>query len=115
MLQLIATNILMLSLGTILYLIVRSLPRIHDEPDSGSDLYLSRWAASEIPEKVDAALNSFLSKFLRKAKVFLLKVDNFLTHRLKKLTVQDGKNGSSLDHFKGIAGDKTQNGKAEKK
>ncbi|GEM_PF-678824 len=93
MLQFILTDILMLSFGIMLYLVARSLPRIEEEP-SGKPNMLDRWAASDIPEKIDAAFNTFLLKFLRKLKLTLLKADNVITRHLKKI-VPNG-NGKRL-------------------
>ena len=100
MLQFILTNILMISLGTILYLVARTLPRIDGEP-SGKENILDRLANSEIPEKVDVVLNSFLEKFLRRLKIFLMKIDNFVSERLKKISVKDGSSKAKID-FKDI-------------
>ena len=84
MLQFILTDILMVSLGTVLYLIARSLPRIGEEPTTKQNMF-ERWVASELPEKFDIAFNNFLLKLLRKLKLLLLKADNSLTHHLKKI------------------------------
>lgn len=40
--------------------------------------------------KIDAGLNSFLAKFLRKSKVLVMKIDNFINHRLGKLLKKNG-------------------------
>lgn len=93
MVQFILTTILMASLGTMLYLVARSLPRV-EEVASDKKNFLDRLASSEIPEKIDAAFNGFLLKYLRKLKVVLLKVDNFITGKLKKLSSDD-----NLRHF----------------
>lgn len=46
--------------------------------------------------KIDETLNSSLAKFLRKIKVLLLKVDNFINHRLGKLKKPvSGNNGEN--------------------
>ena len=85
MLQFVLTNIAMISLGTILYLGARTLPRIDGEPETKENI-LDRLANSGIPEKVDNVLNSFLSKFLRRLKILLMKVDNFVSEKLKKIS-----------------------------
>ncbi len=105
MIQFILTTVLMVSLGTILYLVARSLPRIEEEQPADGTL-LERWAASEIPEKVDAAFNGFLMKFLRKLKVVLLKIDNYLTDHLKKISssANGGGNDKPKIDFKDING-----------
>jgi len=107
MFQFIITNILMLSLGTILYLLVRSLPRIDEsEANSANESLIERWVASEIPERVDDLIKTFTGKLLRKFKVFLLKIDNLLTERLKKIKNENG-NGRSKISFGDIRGEKT--------
>jgi len=83
------TLILMFALSGVLYLMVRALPRI-DEASAGGEAnerrsLLDRWARSEMPEKLDAWLNEFLLKFLRKFKVALLKLDNMASTRLRKI------------------------------
>ena len=84
MFSFIFSTLLMLSLGTILYLVARSLPRVEEEPNAKPSV-LDRWATSEIPEKIDAAFNAFLLKFLRKTRVLILKFDNTITKHLKKI------------------------------
>lgn len=106
MLQFIATNILMISLGVILYITVRTLPRIDDSQLPEKKGVLERWIASEMPEKIDAALNSFLAKFLRRLKVSLLKIDNSLGRHLRKIKIKgngDEKTKTNID-FKEISG-----------
>jgi len=105
MLQFILTNILMVSLGTILYVSVRTLPRLEQGGAEDKRGMLERWIASEIPERIDAALNGFLFKFLRKFRVVLLKADNTVSGRLQKLKPENGVNTKSpaID-FKEISG-----------
>ena len=101
MFQFIITNILMVSLGIVLYLVARALPRVDETvPVHGP---LGRWVTSEIPERVDVALNSFLGKFLRRTKVFLLKIDYLLTERIKKTKTENG-NGKAKIDFNDITG-----------
>lgn len=104
MLSFIFSTILMLSLGSILYLAARTLPRVEEEPRAKPNL-LDRWAASELPEKIDTMFNAYLVKFLRKTKVLLLKVDNSLTDRLKKITQSPdtGLTGKPKIDFKDLA------------
>ena len=77
------TILLMLALGAVLYLMVRALPRVTDEPEA-KESFLDRWAHSELPEKIDTAFNSFLVKFLRRVKVFALKFDNAVSAGLRQ-------------------------------
>jgi hypothetical protein len=82
------TIFLMLSLGAVLYLMVRALPRVAEEPET-KESFLDRWAKSEIPEKIDAAFNSFLVKFLRRVKVVALKFDNAVSAGLRKAATEE--------------------------
>jgi hypothetical protein len=103
----------MFSLSGVLYLMVRALPRIDDGsaalgPD-GVALeprgLLDRWAHSEIPEKIDATFNGWLLKFLRKFKVFTLKLDNTISTHLHKIRREHetAEKKSAID-FKEISG-----------
>ena len=100
--EFIFTTILMICLGTVLYLTVLALPRIEEVPGEKKGFF-DRWAHSEIPEKIDAALNSYLLKFLRKVKVFILKLDNTLGKHVQKINPENKKKKSNID-FKQISG-----------
>ena len=76
----------MISVGGLLYFVIRTLPRIEPEvgaPDAKG--FLERLIVSRIPERVDGAVNSFLFKFLRKLKVVLLKIDNVVGRQIKRI------------------------------
>lgn len=93
--------VFMFSLSGILYLMVRALPRIADEPSPEKRGLLDRWAHSDIPEKIDAAWNSFWFKFLRRLKIAALKFDNAVTKGLHRANTQD--KAKAID-FKEISG-----------
>jgi hypothetical protein len=101
--EFIFTTILMVCLGTVLYLMVVALPRIEEVPGGEKKGFFDRWAHSEIPEKVDAAFNGFLLKFLRKVKVFIMKLDNSLGKHVQKINPENRKKVSNID-FKEISG-----------
>ena len=92
--------VLMLSLGTMIYLIARAVPRVSDEV-AGSIikkqtkfdyLFSFLWI-----EKIDPLLHNFLEKFLRKMKLVLMKLDNIASNYLNKVkkykSGNNGKNG----------------------
>jgi hypothetical protein len=90
MLSFIFTLILMISLSFVLYLMVIALPRVAEDLGAENQTnLLDRWAHSHIPEKVDTALNSFFLKFLRRMRVFMLKLDNTLGKHLKNMKRDD--------------------------
>ena len=103
MTEFIFITILMLCLGTVLYLTVQALPRIVEEPGDEKG-FLERWARSELPEKIDAAFNTFLLKFLRKFKIIVLRLDNALSKQLRAVAPKENSANTNID-FKEIAGD----------
>jgi hypothetical protein len=101
----------MISLSAVLFLMVRALPRIAPEPQEEKRSFLDRWAHSQIPEKVDLALNGFLLKLMRRLKVFVMKIDNGLSKHLQKVKPEATDKKPIID-FKEIAG---QNKESENK
>jgi hypothetical protein len=99
--EFIFTIILMICVGIVLYLTAQALPRIEEVPSEEKG-FLERWAHSEMPEKIDAAFNNFLLKFLRRVKVFVLKFDNTLAKHLQKIKPEEDKR-PAID-FKEISG-----------
>ncbi len=113
MISFVFTTIFFIAVSAVLYLMVRALPRIAEEPAAqGGDRkhWLDRWAHSELPERIDRSLNGFLFKFLRKTKVTVLKLDNTLSNKLQKMKPEEG-NGKSAIDFKEIA-NKAEDSKA---
>ena len=83
------------SLGTIVYLVARAVPRISDgEAHLTPHGKFDAWLGSLPFEQVDAFLNTSLEKTLRKTKIGVLKVDNLLTTYLNKVKSASGKNGN---------------------
>lgn len=96
----IASNIFMLSVGLVLYVVARTLPRIDVGGGEDKRNIFDRWVHSEVPEKVDVVLNAFLAKVLRRAKVFLLKSDNFVSDKLQRVSANG--NGKPKIDFKDL-------------
>ena len=111
MTEFIFTIILMVCLGTVLYLMVLALPRIEEVPADERGFF-ERWAHSDVPEKIDNAVNGFLLKFLRKIKVFVLKIDNALAKHLQKIKPEENKR-HAID-FKEISGQNKEGSESEK-
>ncbi len=97
------TDILMVSFSAVLYLMVRALPRVTEEPPAKTG-FLDRLAHSQLPEKLDAALNGFLLKFLRKVKIVILKIDNLLASHLQQIKSKENAEKSGID-FKDMTGE----------
>ena len=109
--EFIFTIILMICVGTVLYLMVQALPRIEEAPSEGKG-FLERWAHSEVPEKIDAAFNNFLLKFLRRIKVLVLKFDNTLAKHLQK--IKPGEDKRPTIDFKEMSGQGSKEDSEEK-
>ncbi|HEY4475596.1 MAG TPA: hypothetical protein VJB92_02625 [Candidatus Paceibacterota bacterium] len=86
-------SVVFISLGIVVYLMARALPRAREEvnqPVAGISQKVKDMV-SRIPlSKLDASLNGTLSKFLRKLRVIVLKLDNFIHDRLNKLNKSSG-------------------------
>ena len=83
--------VIVVALGTILYLIARVLPRISDKSNTDSELKTPR--ALVYLEKADRKLKKNSEKFLRRVRVIILKFDNHLSNRLSKFKKDNGRNG----------------------
>ena len=80
----------MLSLGTMIYLIARTVPRVGDEVEVSEEIVkpktrFDRLFSSSRFEKFDVIFNNFVEKLLRKVKLLLMKLDNFTTSYLDKV------------------------------
>jgi len=107
MLQFIAANILMISLGGLLYMIARTIPRLEDKEEADNKNIVERFVMSDMPQRVDAVVNTFTGKVFRRLKVALMKLDNFLTDRIKKTSGESG-NGKPKIDFKEITGEENE-------
>jgi len=88
-------TILFLSLGVVIYLMARAVPRVTEigeevHAPGAFDRLLSKLPLREVDER----LNVYFEKTLRRMKVFILKFDNALNEKLEKLRKMNGKNGA---------------------
>ncbi|TSC89535.1 MAG: hypothetical protein G01um10143_25 [Parcubacteria group bacterium Gr01-1014_3] len=91
MLQFILQTIVFLSLGLVLYLFARALPRIKEEEIPNKPLHPFEKAMSRLPlAKIDASINSVIERILRKFRVVLMKVDHLMTTYISKVKKTDG-------------------------
>lgn len=115
MVEFIFTTLLMIFLGAVLYLTVRALPRIEEvtagEGEAPKNMF-EHWAHSEIPEKIDAAFSGFMLKFLRRLKIVVLRLDNWLAKSLRKVQPTENRANTNID-FKEISGQNTGSKDAE--
>jgi len=81
----------MVSLGGIIYLFARALPRVTDAPvPVNRKDYLAELMKKLPLEKADAWFAQLFGKFLRKAKIVILKFDNILTRHINSLKKDSG-------------------------
>ncbi len=83
---------IMVSLGTVIFLAARALPRISETVNT-SKTKTNRLSSFPF-EKIDAAINAFSEKTLRKIKLILMKTDNMVSRQLNKFK-KNGDNGSN--------------------
>ncbi len=81
MIRFIIQTLIILSLGGMLYLMAKALPRVSDE-ETVDHMRHSR--LMEYLEKLDELLKSFFEKALRRSRVWLLKLDNVITKKLDR-------------------------------
>jgi hypothetical protein len=89
MLEFILVNILFISLGGILYIIAKTLPKINEDENEilEKKSNLEKFIISDLPHKFDENLNFYTRKFFRKLKILILRLDNYLTHKLKNMNL----------------------------
>src|SRR3989344_7620936 len=86
-------TLVFVSLGIVVFLMARALPRVREQIDQPAPAIGDKVKnlMSRIPlSKMDASLNGMLSKFLRKIRVLVLKLDNFIHDRLNRLNKKAG-------------------------
>lgn len=88
MLLFVLQNLIMISFGIIIVLVVRTLPRLEDGVEVKRG-YLERLIASDLPHRMDTVMNSAMGKFYRRMKVMLLRWDNTLTDKIKNISTDD--------------------------
>ncbi len=91
MINLVLQIIVFSSLGLVVYMIARAIPRVPEETAAPRRANWVDRMMSKIPmAKIDENINSFFSKLLRKAKVIVMKIDNFINDRLGKMNKKSG-------------------------
>lgn len=76
--------LMMLGLGGALYVVVRTLPRINDADTTPQNPLAPSWLIDYF-EKGDEWLVSFFEKFLHKLRVTLMRMDNAMLKRIRKI------------------------------
>jgi hypothetical protein len=91
MLNFVLINILFVSIGVIIYIFARSLPRIEEkEKEKEPEMHhIDKFLVSDLPNKIDFLINFYTAKILRRLKIWSMRFDNYLTESLKKINLQN--------------------------
>ncbi len=111
MIQFVLTNFLFISIGGIIYIIIKTLPKIEDNESQEKIGVLDKFIISDLPHQIDKSFNFYLGKILRKTKVLVLKLDNYLGEKLKNFN--SGENGSKKIDFSNFNNESTNEKKEE--
>lgn len=89
--------IIFASLGVVIYLFARALSRVENENISSRQLpLLDSFFSAKVLDKADTFAKTILEKILRRMKIIVMKVDNFVSESLGKIKQNgnDKQNGS---------------------
>ena len=90
------------SMAFIIYLMARALPRVEEIDNQPSAFnYIEGWLKKLPVDKIDKNLNKNMEKTLRKFRVVILKMDNFIHQHLNKKNHSDS-HSDSLDFLERI-------------
>jgi len=79
-------TIVMASLGMMIYLVARAMPRVTEIPKINQAKDYFEKLLKKFPlEKADMLATLWTEKFLRKLKIVILKLDNLLSKHLKEI------------------------------
>lgn len=90
MISFILDMVIMLSLGAVLYLVARTLPRVNDVEFEESEVR-PHWVTVYL-EKIDEKFQAVYEKFLRRFRVWIMKLDNSVSEKLGKFKKESDKN-----------------------
>lgn len=103
-------TIFFVSLGVIIYMLARAVPRVTESGETVHTTDIFDRILSRLPlSKIDARLNLLIEKFLRRVKVWILKIDNLVNKRLKNIKSSEKNGGgkkTKIDFFDKISDDK---------
>jgi len=76
---------LVVSLGVIIYLLARALPRVTDEHGTLPPGLFDRLVDRLPLQRIDIAISAFLERLLRKGKVLVSKMDNSINSYIERV------------------------------
>jgi hypothetical protein len=84
--QFLFLDLLIISIGVILLIVIRLLPRLDERPVNKG--VMERWLTSDLPERMDAFFNAIYVRTLRRVKVLVLRTDNALTKKMASMKLE---------------------------
>lgn len=90
------------SAGVLLYLVARTLPRLDETDPAPSPRYLLPAWVMHYLERADEELVAFFERVVRLLRVYLMKLDNTLGEKMRKLK-RNGGNGKALPALDEVA------------
>lgn len=88
--------IIFISLGGVLYLLVRALPRVDDQVFNQPTEIKTHWFSIYL-EKIDRWLKALLERWLRRLRVIILKFDNTVSRKLNTFKKEEPKTNGLVD------------------
>ena len=83
------------SLGLVIYLLAQAVPRVEETETPRGSGFFDKLMKKLPMAKIDKSLDSFFAKFLRKVRVVIMKLDNFINHRLGKLKKKENRSSDA--------------------
>lgn len=99
---------LFVGLAAVVYVFVKAAPRVGDLPQEKKESF--HWVKNLPLDKLDNSLSCFAEKWLRRIRVFIMKLDHSIVHRINKIKTNKQINGKKEEIFKSIS---EENGKTE--
>ncbi|MEK7191996.1 MAG: hypothetical protein AAB646_00580 [Patescibacteria group bacterium] len=97
------------SLGLIIYLLARALPRVDETAPTPRISRVIDRMISRLPlGKIDFAISNFFEKILRKSKVIVMKIDNLINTHIGKIKKTGNGQSSSANLPETLNSDKKE-------
>ena len=87
--ELLFLNAFLIGAGVLLLLFIRALPRMDESAPARQGL-VERWLTSQLPERIDAAARGASLRFLRRARVLVMRIDNGINEKLRRMKLESG-------------------------
>jgi hypothetical protein len=84
MTNLILQLVLMISFAVIVYLMAIAVPRVEEDGDGSTKEKQTKHRITIHIDKLDAVLNKWKDKALRRIKIIVMKTDNYISRQLNK-------------------------------